>query len=128
MPVTAFRCVKRLKNPRPQLERHPNATVSHLKDRKARLIVTLDRNSVAALFYEINAALYDRQFSGSNGAAPMVMGKVAGIGGIPVTLANLADIVEEGLAAVKLGKIEKDIEWIALKGITFDPTREVIAE
>ena len=71
-------------------------------------------------------ALYDRQFN--NGKGPMVMGKAVGIGGKPVTLEQLSEIVQEGLSAVALGKIEKDIEWIGLRGLTYDPSREIIAE
>ena len=36
--------------------------------------------------------------------------------------------VEEGLEALKLGKVEKELEWFPLKGIEFDPTRDTIAE
>jgi len=94
----------------------------------AKLIITLDRNSVAAIFYEIKAALYDRHFGASNGGPPRVMGKVVGVGGKPVTLEDLSGIVEEGMQAAKTGIIDKDLEWLGLRGITFDPTRQIIAE
>ena len=96
--------------------------------KQASLIVTLDRNSVAAMYYEIKAALYDRQFDPGNGKGPMVMGKVVGVGGKPVTLETISEIVEEGLHTIEAGKVGKDLEWLGLRGITFDPTREIIAE
>jgi pyruvate ferredoxin oxidoreductase alpha subunit len=96
--------------------------------KNANLVITIDRNSINALFSDLRAALYSHQFNNSNGLGPMIMGKVMGMGGEAITLEHLGHIVEEGLNAIKLGRVEKQIDWIPLKGIRFDPARDTIAE
>lgn len=94
----------------------------------AKLVVTIDRNSSAALYQELRAALYSDQLNGSRTATPAVMGKVIGLGGGAMPLEHIAHILEDGLQAVKIGRIEKHLEWYPLRDIKFDPTRDTIAE
>jgi pyruvate ferredoxin oxidoreductase alpha subunit len=96
--------------------------------KNAKLVITIDRNTINALFSEVRAVLYSYQFAKSNGVGPMILGKVMGMGGEPITLEHIGHIAEEGLQAIKLGKVEKELEWMPLKGIEFDPTRDTIAE
>ena len=94
--------------------------------KKARLVITMDRNSIAAIFNEIGAAMYIHPETRANG--PMLMGKVIGVGGMPVTLDLISRIVEEGFETLERGQVEKEIEWTPIKGLDFDPTRHVLAE
>lgn len=92
----------------------------------AKLIITLDRNSIAALFSELGGAFYS-SLSGAN-ASPMLMGKVIGVGGAPITLDLVSRIIEEGIHTLDSGKVKQDIEWLPLFNLKFDPTRHVIGE
>jgi pyruvate ferredoxin oxidoreductase alpha subunit len=92
----------------------------------AKLVLTLDRNSIAAIFNEIGAAMY--RHSEMRTAGPMLMGRIIGVGGMPITLELITEIVEEGLEAVARGRVEKELEWMPIYGIEYDPTRHVLAE
>ncbi|MRR17927.1 MAG: hypothetical protein EG826_15880 [Deltaproteobacteria bacterium] len=94
----------------------------------AKLVITLDRNSEAALYSDVKAALYDDQFARRKSLGPLVMGKVIGIGGAPITVELIASILEEGVETVKQGVVKNPLEWKPLRGLSFDPTREFIAE
>lgn len=96
--------------------------------RGARLVITIERNSAAALFSELKAALYPDPLAGRAESCPAVMGRVVGIGGGAISLEHIAHIVEEGLQSLKLGRMEQALEWYPIKGIKFDPTRDTIAE
>ncbi len=91
----------------------------------AKLLITLDRNSVGALYSEVGSALY----SGLAGqSSPMIMGKILGIGGAAISLDLLSKIIGEGIETVNSGKIEKKLEWLPLIGFRYNPTRHVMAE
>jgi pyruvate ferredoxin oxidoreductase alpha subunit len=100
----------------------------------AKLVVTLDRNSFAALFSDLGVTLYS--LLNRNKKPPMLMGKTIGVGGAPITLDMIGNIIDEGFENIKQGKVEKEMEWILEEGMTmknwvgsdFDPTRHVIAE
>jgi pyruvate/2-oxoacid:ferredoxin oxidoreductase alpha subunit len=100
----------------------------------AKLVVTLDRNSFAALFSELGITLYS--LLNQNKKPPMLMGKTIGVGGAPITLDMIGKTIDDGFEAIKQGKVEKEMEWILEKGMTmknftggdFDPTRHAIAE
>lgn len=94
----------------------------------AKLVITVERNSTAALFSELKAALYPDPLAGHTGSCPAVMGRVVGIGGAAISLEHIARIVEEGLQCLKLGRMERALEWYPIKGIEFDPARDLIAE
>jgi len=94
----------------------------------AKLVITLDRNSVAALYSEVRSALYSDQFTRRKKIGPLVMGKVIGIGGASITVELISSIMEEGLKVVEKGAVETPIEWKPLRGINFNPTRDIIAE
>jgi len=96
--------------------------------RSAKLVISIERNSLASLFSELRASLYSYQFSRDNGLGPMVMGRIVGLGGEGIHPDLLGHIVEEGLRAMASGKVEKEFDWYPLKGIQFDPTRDSIAE
>jgi pyruvate ferredoxin oxidoreductase alpha subunit len=100
----------------------------------AKLVVTLDRNSFAALFSELGITLYS--LLNQNRKPPMLMGKTIGVGGAPITLDMIGKIINDGFEAIKQGKVEREMEWILEEGMTmknftggdFDPTRHAIAE
>ncbi len=94
----------------------------------AKVVVTLERNSLAALFTELKAALYSFLGEGPNRPSPAVMGRVVGIGGRPIPLENIGYIAAEGLQALQNERIEKVLDWYPLKQIDYDPTRDIIAE
>lgn len=96
--------------------------------RATRLVITIERNSVAALFSELKGALYPDPLGSQAGACPGVMGRVVGIGGCAITLEHISHIVEEGLQSLKLGRMEQTLDWYPIKGVKFDPTRDLIAE
>jgi len=96
--------------------------------RGARLVITIERNSVAALFSDLKAAFYPDPLASRQGPCPSVMGRVIGIGGAAISLEQIAHIVEEGLQSLKLGAMEQALEWYPIKGIKFDPTRDIMAE
>ena len=94
----------------------------------AKPVVTLDRNSVAALYSEVRSALYDDLITRKKGLGPMVMGKVIGIGGASITIELISSIIKDGLRAMEKGAVETPLEWKPLSGIKFNPTRDIIAE
>jgi pyruvate ferredoxin oxidoreductase alpha subunit len=94
--------------------------------RDTKLIITLDRNSIAALFHEIGAAMHRHVDTGASG--PLHMGKVIGVGGMPITFDLISGIVEQGFETLEQGRVEKDLEWLPIKGTTYDPTLHVLAE
>jgi hypothetical protein len=58
----------------------------------------------------------------------MIMGKILGIGGAAISLDLLSQIIEEGIATVNAGKVEKKMEWLPLSGFKYDATQHVMAE
>jgi len=94
----------------------------------ARLVVTLDRNCLAALYGELRSALYSAYADGAGGSPPMVMGRIIGLGGGTVKLEHLAHFVDEGLEALEQRRVAKELDWYPIEGIDFDPTRHHIAE
>lgn len=94
----------------------------------AKLVVTLDRNRVAAIYDEMKSALYTHLVNRRAASVPMITGKVVSMGGAPFTLEHIGHVIEEGLQIVKSGKIEKDLSWYPIKGINFDPSRDTIGE
>lgn len=98
--------------------------VEEVKDTK--LVITLDRNSIAALFHEVGAAMHRYMDTGVPG--PLHMGKVIGVGGMPITFDLISGIVEQGFETIEQGRVEKDLEWLPIKGTTYDPTLHVLAE
>jgi pyruvate ferredoxin oxidoreductase alpha subunit len=94
--------------------------------RKAKLMITLDRNSIAAMFNELGTALYLNSEVRTSG--PLLMGKVIGVGGMPITLELISQIVEEGLDTIERGQAAKELEWLPIQGIDYDPTRHVLGE
>jgi pyruvate/2-oxoacid:ferredoxin oxidoreductase alpha subunit len=94
----------------------------------ARVVVTLERNSLAAIYAELKSCLYGQENRGGNGRAPLVMGRVVGVGGAPITLEQIGRAVEDGVGALQSGKVEKELEWFPIRPIDFDPTRDTIAE
>lgn len=90
----------------------------------AKVVITLERSSLEALFTETRSALYG---DGARGR-PLIMGRVVGIGGRDVSQQDIAGIVAEGLQAGKTGKIEKELEWTPIKGLDFDPFEEDVGE
>jgi pyruvate/2-oxoacid:ferredoxin oxidoreductase alpha subunit len=94
--------------------------------KKARLVITLDRNSIAAMFNELGTALYLNSEVRTSG--PLLMGKVIGVGGMPITLELISQIVEEGFETIERGQAAKELEWLPIRGIEYDPTRHVLGE
>jgi len=94
--------------------------------KKVRLVITLDRNSIAAMFNELGTALYLNSEVRTSG--PLLMGKVIGVGGMPITLELISQIVEEGFETIERGEAAKELEWLPIRGIDYDPTRHVLGE
>ena len=94
----------------------------------AKLIVSIERNSIGAMFQELKSALYRNTFNDSQSPSRVIMGKIVGIGGAAVPLSVINHIVEEAFNTLQASKIEKELEWFPIKGIDFDPTRDTIAE
>jgi pyruvate/2-oxoacid:ferredoxin oxidoreductase alpha subunit len=92
----------------------------------SKLVITLDRNSIAAIFNELGAAMYLNP--DTRHAGPLLMGKVIGVGGMPITLEFISSIIEEGFETVERGQVEKSLEWLPIHGLDYDPTRHVLAE
>ena len=96
--------------------------------KNAKVVMTLERNSLSALFTELKAALYSFLGDGSNRPSPAVIGRVVGIGGRLISLENIGHIAAEGLRALQNERIEKVLDWYPLSRIDYDPTRDTIAE
>ena len=58
----------------------------------------------------------------------MVMGRIVGIGGRWVSPEDIVGIIDEGVEAVKVGKVGKNLEWVGVRETTFDPLRDYIAD
>jgi pyruvate ferredoxin oxidoreductase alpha subunit len=94
----------------------------------ARLVITLDRNCLAALYGELRSALYSSLTAEGGDAPPMVMGRIIGLGGGTIKLEHLGRFVDEGLEALEKGRVSKELDWHPIEGIDFDPARHHIAE
>ena len=91
----------------------------------AKVVAAVDRNALAALYEEMQGAFY-RCLDGGRG--PLVMGRVMGIGGNAIPLLDIGHVMEECLEALKGGRVEKALDWYPIRGIDFDPARDIIAE
>lgn len=91
----------------------------------SRLVVTVERNCLAAVMKELKAAVYARDERASR---PMVMGRIVGIGGRPVSVEDIARIAADGLRALQTGRVESEMAWYPLREIPYDPARDIIAE
>lgn len=94
----------------------------------ARLVITLDRNCLGALYSELRSALYSPTAAGAGDAPPMVMGRIVGLGGGTMPLEHLGHFVEEALEALEQGRVAKELDFYPIEGIDFDPTRDNIVE
>ncbi len=54
--------------------------------------------------------------------------KVIGVGGAHISLDLLSQIVEEGFKCVDQGQVKKNLEWMPIHGIAYDPNLHVLAE
>ncbi len=96
--------------------------------KNAKVVVTLDRNTVACLYDEVKAGMYTHLVNKGVSPLPKVFGKVVSMGGAPFTLEHIGEVMQEGFRVAKTGKVEKDLVWFPIKGIKFDPSRETIGE
>ena len=71
---------------------------------RARAVVVIERDISAAVYAELRSALY-----GST-PCPLVLGRVAGIGGRDVTPEDIIHLTEEGFAAIK-GEAVEEFRW-----------------
>ncbi|MFC1939759.1 transketolase C-terminal domain-containing protein [Chloroflexota bacterium] len=99
------------------------------KVKGAKLVITLDRNTPGAINSELKSALYSYLVNEGKGktVTPLVMGKVVGIARV-LHLKEIGSIIEDGLRALELGKMERDFDWFPMHGIKYDPSREVLGE
>ncbi len=65
-----------------------------------KVVVTLDRNIIWALWSELRSAFFGEP------APPIILGRTAGIGGRDVTYYDIAQILEEGLSAAAGKKVD----------------------
>ena len=77
--------------------------VEALKGVKAAVV--LDRNPVSAVYQDLRSALFDMQ------KAPMVLGRVVGLGGRDVTPYNVMHAMEDALEASRKGRAEEPLAW-----------------
>lgn len=96
------------------------ALAEALKD--AKVVLTIERNSLEVLFSETKAALYESKHK------PIVMGRVTGIGGRESTYMDIAKMIDEAFAALKQGKPEKVYDWAPIWSLDFDPFEEDVGE
>jgi len=97
--------------------------------KNAKLVIVVERNCRNAVYTELKSALYTHFIAEKRSEAPpMVMGKLAGLGGRWVSPEDIAQIIEEGLGALKAGKIEKSMEWVGLRDVSFDPLRDSVVD
>lgn len=79
----------------------------------AQIIATIDRHvsfgMEGFLASEVKATLYNEKDS------PLVAGFLAGLGGRDVTFKTIEGIAEKALKWAKLGRVEKETEWVDLK-------------
>jgi len=122
------RCIKvgtiKLRAFRPFPERALSEAVGN-----AKAVIVVERNCRAAVYAELKSALYTHFIAEKRGKVPpMVMGRVVGLGGRWVSPTEIGQIIDEGVEAIKAGKVEKSMEWIGLKGISFDPLRDYVID
>ena len=68
--------------------------------RGMKVIVTLDRNVIWALWSELRSAFFGQP------DPPVILGRIAGLGGRDVTYYDIAQMLEEGLSAVAGKQVE----------------------
>jgi len=91
---------------------------------KARVVVVIERNSLAAVFSELKAALYGN----GNKPSPLVLGRLVGIGGRIVQMSHISRALADGFEALETGKVDKDLDWIPIKSLDFDPFEADVGE
>jgi pyruvate ferredoxin oxidoreductase alpha subunit len=104
------------------------AAALHEAIRNARLVVTIERNCLSALYTELRSALFSSLAAGDGSRPPMVMGRVIGLGGAPIPVDHILHIVDEAMAALAANRVDRELEWYPIRGVDFDPTRHVIGE
>ncbi len=97
--------------------------------KNAKLVIVMERNMRHAVYTELKSALYTHFIAEKKGEKPpMVMGKIVGLGGRWVSPSDTTQIINEGLDALKSGKVETSMEWVGLRDITFDPLRDFVVD
>ncbi|MEM2148220.1 MAG: pyruvate ferredoxin oxidoreductase, partial [Candidatus Bathyarchaeia archaeon] len=80
---------------------------------QAQIIATIDRHisfgMEGFLASEVKAALY------SMDDKPLLAGFIAGLGGRDVTYKTIEEIARKSLKWMKMGKVEKETEWVDLR-------------
>ena len=74
-----------------------------LKNVKA--VVVLDRNPVAAVYHDLRSAMFGQV------NPPMVLGRIAGLGGRDVTFYDVMYMAEEALEATRRGYAQRQHAW-----------------
>jgi pyruvate/2-oxoacid:ferredoxin oxidoreductase alpha subunit len=79
----------------------------------AQMLTVIDRQvsygMEGALFTEAKAALYGKE------DAPLMMGFIGGLGGRDVTFIDLEKIALKSLKCLKIGRVEREVEWFGLR-------------
>ena len=70
-----------------------------------KAVVVLDRNTVAAVYNDLRSALFGRP------QAPIVLGRIVGLGGRDVTYYNVMYMAQEALEAVRKGRPDEPLAW-----------------
>ena len=68
-------------------------------------VVVLDRNTVGAVYNDLRSALFGQP------QAPVVLGRIIGLGGRDVTHYNVVYAAEEALAAARKGSADRPMDW-----------------
>ena len=81
--------------------------------REAQMVATIDRHvsfgMEGFLASEVKASLYNEKGS------PLIAGFLAGLGGRDVTFQTIEGIAKKSLKWMKMGKVERETEWVDLK-------------
>jgi 2-oxoisovalerate ferredoxin oxidoreductase alpha subunit len=81
--------------------------------KEAQMIATIDRHisfgMEGFLATEIKASLYNQE------DRPLIASFIAGLGGRDVTFKTIEGIAKKSLKSMKMGKVEKETEWVDLK-------------
>lgn len=70
-----------------------------------KAVVVLDRNPVAAVYHDLCSALFGHPL------APLVLGRIVGLGGRDVPYHSVMYMAEEALAAARRGHAEEPLGW-----------------
>ncbi len=89
--------------------------------KNAKLVMVLERNPRASVSTELKAAIYNHLIMEQQAKhIPMVMARIAGIGGRRLTFDGFARIMDSGFEAIKTGKYDASVKWEGVDKVAFE--------